>query len=582
MSHLSHQALRVELQSAEMIDGEISNSSWAAELPLVKWDSVNVDYTTSVQIGSRRLEKLSACVVLPADRCWYLNENRELRELAGVACPPWPVGRFIVTELGGKLDRWEFPTFGPMRLTKSSGELTIHSRLVDRSACGLATKLAAGWAHRSDDIVLAVSRAPLAELDDCSWIEPFPDAARAVICLTDHCDFDSPEKLRLLADCLVRHNVRITKSVFPVSDRPSLTKFEETGLDDPDYRESIDRLFSHGTEIAFHGFTPKRNAPPLDEVFRRTRLLERYEPETWIDHGTGDYLFSRGGTLADGVDLEHLLKEIGIRNYWSYFDVWDNPFSNLSLLSARRSVEVISSLAALRGSWFRATGHQSAWFILHGFRNLVGDGNDVAIRRRPWRLAGWQVAANWHQTASRVRQLPLGIYGSDGAVVHQSLDANWVFDTILLNHLALQLAPDKISNFVGKGGVLIGHCYMTCDLDYVHENVFLREKGRAIILPAFEDALAHIDMRQRAGDLITLSFQQLRTCIEAFTTARLRRSAGQWMVEIVRSSGANKRRSTRGVGRAAFEPVALKDASGARDGGGRLVFALPRAALDRS
>ena len=43
---------------------------------------------------------------------------------------------------------------------------------------------------------------------------------------------------------------------------------------------------------------------------------------------------------------------------------------------------------------------------------------------------------------------PFGIYGRDGAVFQQSLHSPWIFDTVLLNHLSLQLAPAMVDRLI--------------------------------------------------------------------------------------------------------------------------------------
>jgi hypothetical protein len=456
-----------------------------------------------------------------------------LAPLSSSATPLWPTGRFIVTARDGKLDRWEFSRFGRLRLVKQNGSLLIVAPILDRSRCGLSVWPNASWADRRAKIMLEVSRTFLNRLDECAWIEPYPDGARAVICLTDHADFDSPEKMRLLADHLIRRDVCITKSVFPAADLPSLTPWEETGLDNADYRGSVERLFENGSEIALHGFTPKGDAPPLSECKRRLALLHQYDLTTWIDHGIGDYLFSRGGRLPGRVKLEALLEENGVRNYWSYFDVWDNPFGkDLSVLAERSGIDVIPDFLHMSHGWRKTTAHEALWFALHEFRNIVGDSNDIPIRRSPWRLAAWRRGFHWYGIARRVRQAPFGIYGRDGAVFQQSLQSPWVFDTVLLNHLALQLAPAMIDRLIRTGGLLIAHCYMTCEYDRARRNVFRRVGGRIAIDPDFETALDYMSDRQRSSDMSTLSFAQLRRCLDFFVRARLRRTETGWRTEL--------------------------------------------------
>jgi hypothetical protein len=254
-------------------------------------------------------------------------------------------------------------------------------------------------------------------------------------------------------------------------------------------------------------------------------LLRRFDLTTWIDHGVGDYLFSRGGALPGGVKLEALLEANGVHNYWSYFDIWDNPFGkDLSVLAERSGLDVVSDFVSRNHRWQQSSGSEALWFALHEFRNIVGDGNDIPIRQGPWRMAAWRQGFQWYRIARRVRRTPLGVYGRDGAVFQQSLQSPWVFDTVLLNHLSLQLAPAMIDKLIQSGGLVVAHCYMTCEFDYARRNVFQRVDGRVTVDPAFETALDYLSDRQHSGELITMSFTQLRQCLTVFARTRLRRN----------------------------------------------------------
>ena len=514
------------------------------ELLATEHDAWNRDYSADFSVEGPRLEKLTVTLDLESERTWYLGSDGRLSPLRTSATPLWPAGRFIVTDQGGALVRWEFPRFGRPLLHQRAGSVRIVAPIIDLSRCGLSVWPNAQWIHRTEKIALRVSRTVLSRLEDCAWVEPYPDGSRAVICLTDHADFDSPAKARLLADAFVSRDFFITKSVFPAADLPSSTPWEETGLDNAQYRQSIDRLFENGSEIAAHGFTPKRDAPTLTECKRRLEVMRQYRSTSWIDHGTGDYLFSRGGKMEGGLDLATLLEDSGIHNYWSYFDVWDNPFgSEFSVFTERRGRDTLTDLVDSSHGWMKSSRREAAWFALHAFRNFVGDGNDISIRRHPWSAAAWQQALKWYQIARRVRRGPFGIYGRDGAVFHQSLESSWVFDTVLLNHLALQLSPDMIDRLIQSGGLLVAHCYMSCEHDYARRNVFKRTNGRVQLDSTFEATLDYISDRQRAAEVSTLSFAQLRQCLSLFTRADLRRTETGWRCEL--PSGATPHEARR-------------------------------------
>jgi hypothetical protein len=93
-----------------------------------------------------------------------------------------------------------------------------------------------------------------------------------------------------------------------------------------------------------------------------------------------------------------------------------------------------------------------------------------------------------------------------------------------------------IDRLISTGGLAVAHCYMSCEHRYARGNVFRREGDRPVIDPAFRTALDYINERQRAADVSTLSFAQLRRCLELFGRSRLRRTETGWATALVDSA----------------------------------------------
>jgi len=56
--------------------------------------------------------------------------------------------------------------------------------------------------------------------------------------------------------------------------------------------------------------------------------------------------------------------------------------------------------------------------------------------------------------------------------------------------------------------------------------------GRVTVDPAFETALDYISDRQRSSELITMSFAELRHCLDLFVRTRVRRTETGWKTEL--------------------------------------------------
>jgi hypothetical protein len=476
-------------------------------------------WTLSAKLPQGRVRRVELQLSIDCESAWCLSHSRRLVPVNGTAVPPYPAGRFAVVRTPGGL--FEVTVHGGQEFTifLNSGSARISACLFDPAKCGLSL-WGPGKIEPPAEIQVDVSVDRLDTLEDCAWVEPYPSGARAAICITDHPDFDSAEKARLMYGLLCRNNIRLTKSVFPRAAAPL------AGLNDDAYAHTIEDLHAFGCEIAFHGFDEGTSAPRSSECRDLVQSMMRFRPSTWIDHGRGDYLFSRRARLADGVSLTSFLGDCGVRNYWSYVDVWENPFDDLCSWSTRRGIDTVRDLV----SGFRIvrprTVSQAGFLLLQVAKNLLSsDALKLLLHGRPEGL-GKAV-----RTASRlplVRRRPLGIYGLDGLDFSLTNSDVWVFDTILLNHLSVQLRPEVVDRLCRESGLLLAHVYLSCEHRH-HAGRPIPESGKGFA-PALVCSLEYIAERQRAGDLATLTFSALRNRLSTFRRARLVRHADGWKI----------------------------------------------------
>jgi hypothetical protein len=467
-------------------------------------------------------------VDIPCDAAWMLTSDRSLAPVAPRAVSPPIVGRFLVVSRGGRHARWELPFATRLDALRTAEGVRVTTLLRDPNACGVSLWGPGRIADPPSPVALSIFEDVLGTPEDCLWLEPYPNGGLAAVCLTDHSDFDTAERCGLLADLFGSLGLRITKGVFPASE-PQGRK-NEPGLDTPDYARTVEAFHAAGSEIAFHGIGPRREAPPPDECRRRAETMRRFAPRTWIDHGTGAYLFSRDAALSDGTPLTAFLSDYGVENFWSYVDVWNNPFGHLSGWRPRGDVEAaMDGLRAASATWGRGGG-AAAWAYpaSHVGNNLLSEIGTHALRSRPWSPSAWSRARSLRSRFRRLTREPLLIYGRDGRTPALGASEPIIFDTVLLNHPLPQLAPERVADLCADSGLLIAHTYLACTLRHIRGGCFEDRQGPPALRREFVDHAANLADRQRARDLSVLPLSDLRRALTAFGQSRLERVADGW------------------------------------------------------
>lgn len=507
------------------------NESITCQLPVNTavhsfWHSV---YNIQIASIPNNADHFTVSLIIDNDKTWYISSQRELVELISETCPPFPIGRFIIIKSGDSLFLLDLPWAGRLRLVKHKQHTEIVTHLQDRRRCGLSYWGQHKFTSSLPTFSLNIYQNRLNSLSECLWLEPYPNGANAALCLTDHADFDSEEKLSLLADLFIQHDIRFCKSVFPVAEPKPLK--HEPGLNMPVYRKIIERLFEHGNEIAFHSFSPRARTPSMEECRHRASMMSLFQPTTWIDHGAGSYLFSRTGELTDGLRLTDFLQQYGIKNYWSYFDIWKNSFYNLScwepIINKHLALNTINIIKNIQP---KTLGH-TAYMLQNTLKNFLGDIETNQLVKRPFTLRNWIIAQKGYQKLKTIRKSPFIIYGLDGTIFPATQnDSIWIFDTLLINYLSHQLQPTLVDKLCQQSGLLVGHCYLCNQHKYIGDDCFINNENNLILNPLFIENIEYIRYQQRHRNLITLSFVQLRRCLENFTSSFLIRLPDGWLI----------------------------------------------------
>lgn len=470
-------------------------------------------------------DRVSVRLALSATRSWHLSPDRQLRPVEGSVSPPWPVGGFAVVQNELGYFQVHLGAAAHPRFVQARDTLVATITLRDRRTCGLRVwgedKLCEPSFRHAYRLI--VSR--LNAVEEAVWAEPFPSGARSCICLTDHPDWDSVEKSSALHRLFAVNGIRITKAVFPASD---LGWDYGPGMDSHEYSAVIDRWWEAGNEIAYHGLGSGRDAPAsLDDCIGRLAALDRYRPRTWIDHGRGDYLFVRQATLPGGASLLKHLSERGVHNYWSYADPWQNPASDLRIWHSRRAGDAVADFLTLTRRRGPTGPRQFAYLGSIAVKNLTGDEQYRRVLSRPWACSEWTDLVRSSRLLRELRRDPLYLYSRSGDFWPGSEARDLVFDTMLLNHVSLQLSPSNVERLVHDNGLLVAHTYLADTDPRGGRNCFCAQEPPRI-LGQFQENVQHMSMLQSRGDLVTTPLRDLREALSQYAQTRIIRRSDGW------------------------------------------------------
>jgi hypothetical protein len=497
-------------------------------------------YALTLPASTEGTDRIQVKCFFRAEAAYFLSCDRQIVPLSRETRPPYPVGCLVWIREGDSLHQIDLPKYPYLSLHKQDDAVIAQFVVQDRYGSGLilwgASKL--NKSPVIGQIFITANR--LRSLEDAVWFEPYPNGARSVICLTDHPDYDSVVKFRLLSELFTQNNIRITKGVFPSSD-PAIGRVEP-GIDVPEYKRYVDLLYEGGSEIAYHGFSPGRDAPSLAECLRRIDMMRKYSPKTWIDHGTGDYLFSRNAVLKEGASLVEVLDKIGIENYWSYTDVWENPARNLHVWRKRNVMLAFFNVLYFLRDNKRVRVPELLYYGSSVLKNLLGQYHVRSIMHAPWKRTAWKSVAAQARGLKYVHENPMVLYDLNGQCSFMSKERMWIFDTILCNHLAFQLRPSSIDLLCEQNGLLLAHCYFGHQKENGGTmNCFVDDGAGVTLISDFVDDITYISEKQRLKELVTVSFVALREALTNFANASLVRTANGWEINCEKAVVAGQR-----------------------------------------
>lgn len=158
-----------------------------------------------------------------------------------------------------------------------------------------------------------------------------------------------------------------------------------------------------------------------------------------------------------------------------------------------------------------------------------------ALSIRPFSAGAVVRALKDHKKRRHLRERPAVVYSSSGGPPPESACGMWFFDTVRLNHLAIQLRPSVINRLIQESGMTVVHCYL-CDSRRINEsNCLVQRNGLFEIHPLFLQSIEHISSCQTENQLVTLPFAELRRVLTDFWATSVTRTVRGW--EVRRKNG---------------------------------------------
>jgi hypothetical protein len=509
----------------------------AGELATVPGIALCATALASVRVGVCAVELRARCDDPPS----IVDRSLAWRALGAETVTP---------ELSPLVLRWRDPTGGPLELRAERGgvacraawrdgvlRLAVH---LDAAALHPRWSFAGGrttcesappWPAGRRETVRLTLRRIAADAAAPVLLGRLPAGAEAALTITDHCDFDTVDRLRAFTVGDGAHagwagrGLRITKGVFALPSASRGRTLAPT-LADAGYRATVERLHDDGSEIAPHGVNESGDPGVAAFAGALAAIARDFAPRTWIDHGlTLPYCYTMGGAHHPEYALLRRLADHGITTLWSYHDAPTDAAASLDALApadgdlgartrsaahhlrrGRPMVAAHYARSALRARLHGPVG-DAVGRALSATRALLVDEARRPVATRTRRLARELAgvgralvapdataggAAEPHTRAELLALAPL-LYPERGAPLGRAtLDEPLLFATTEVLHTQDAYTPAALARLVEARGVHVGHCYLLNRLPYI-AGLFADGGGGARIgraWDAFVDALA--------------------------------------------------------------------------------------------
>lgn len=313
----------------------------------------------------------------------------------------------------------------------------------------------------------------------------------AIACFTDHCDFDTPENLKMQRELFQQSGVKVTKGLFlhHFSKRADNASWENDA-------EELRKWVQDGHELAYHSLS--QSLKEDQQSFTEFQNFEAPQPNmpTWIDHGFQPYNLSliQKHKISQEVFFSKM-QEQQISNFWNYIDSGTstqgvinqlNP-EHFTLNAFHKGLKNTSfkdkTALMVKNVFFHFYANEA---LIATYKTLAARAKKVIIGRKVNQIPGLLKAVfnvlqplaavflHWRKKKNRV--YPLAKYNPLLFSFKVNGNKMAVFQTLELLDFKNTLSPKMLDAFSQEKGVFIAHTYFSVPMAY--------HKGRMFTTPS--------------------------------------------------------------------------------------------------
>jgi len=309
----------------------------------------------------------------------------------------------------------------------------------------------------------------------------------AIACFTDHCDFDTPENLKLQREFFKTNGISTTKGFFlnHFSKRKDNASFQNDASE-------LTQWKNDGHELTYHSLS--QSIKPMDESFGDFNNIIPPFPDipTWIDHGFQPYNFSlfQNNGIPDAA-FEASLKSKSITTLWNYIDSGTaasgvinqlNPddFTLDRFSKGNKNVPFAERLGMMiKNIMFHFYADEK---IISKYKNTASSFKKLVFQRKMgsfFTLLGsffgmtlpiLKVFLGWN--ANKTKPYKLARY-TPLIFRHTIAESEfYVFQTLEMVDFKSALHPQNIEKLIREKGVFISHTYFSVPMNYHKGKMF--------------------------------------------------------------------------------------------------------------
>ncbi|MBC7641257.1 MAG: hypothetical protein H7174_02780 [Flavobacterium sp.] len=312
----------------------------------------------------------------------------------------------------------------------------------------------------------------------------------AIVCFTDHCDFDTPENLLIQLGLFNDLKIKVTKGFFMnhFSKRADNASYENQKL-------ILDKWHQSGHELCYHSLS--QSIKPLSESIVN---FENFEPpfldiSVWIDHGFQPYNFSfyRKSKISD-ASFETTLSDKCINILWNYIDSGTATLgvinqlntSQFTLNSFASGIKIFSLKTRLimvfKNIIFHHDNNETRIrnYIdgLTAIKKIISKGNFLAIidlfkNINPVILLYFRSILSWNY----IKNQPYRLSKYQPILFKHTIAEKTfnIFQTLEMIDFRTSLDKKNINLLIKESGIFIAHTYFSANAKHYSGKLFVQE-----------------------------------------------------------------------------------------------------------